>query len=198
MSIKRLSSMSYILIIMVLLWACASAMLLGDVSVYDENHLLENIQALTLGLSLLLFLIPLADSSRNDRLIAAFFSVLVLGFILRELDVEKFDLPSVVVFLGSGKGRNAMLAIGFFVVLSVAVFNFRYYFSLAKCFIRSRVGITALTAGIFLVVGDMFEKINIPYHVLIEESLELIGYTILLSAASSMARREVKSDTFIR
>jgi hypothetical protein len=173
-------------------------MLLGDVSVYDENHLLENIQALTLGLSLLLFLIPLADSSRNDRLIAAFFSVLVLGFILRELDVEKFDLPSVVVFLGSGKGRNAMLAIGFFVVLSVAVFNFRYYFSLAKCFIRSRVGITALTAGIFLVVGDMFEKINIPYHVLIEESLELIGYTILLSAASSMARREVKSDTFIR
>jgi hypothetical protein len=198
MSIKRLSSMSYILIIIVLLWACASAMLLGDVSVYDENHLLENIQALTLGLSLLLFLIPLADSSRNDRLIAAFFSVLVLGFILRELDVEKFDLPSVVVFLGSGKGRNAMLAIGFFVVLSVAVFNFRYYFSLAKCFIRSRVGITALTAGIFLVVGDMFEKINIPYHVLIEESLELIGYTILLSAASSMARREVKSDTFIR
>ncbi|HAZ79515.1 MAG TPA: hypothetical protein DCX08_06235 [Porticoccaceae bacterium] len=60
------------------------------------------------------------------------------------------------------------------------------------------MGITALTAGIFLVVGDMFEKINIPYHVLIEESLELIGYTILLSAASSMARREVKSDTFIR
>ncbi|MDG0970474.1 MAG: hypothetical protein P8O06_11605 [Porticoccaceae bacterium] len=198
MSIKRFSSMSYILIIIVLLWACVSVMVLGDVSVYDENNLLENIQALTLGLSLLLFLMPLADRSRNDRLIAAFFSVLVVGFILRELDVEKFDLPSIIVFVGSGKGRNAMLAIGFFVLLSVAVFNFRYYFSLAKCFIRSRVGITAIIAGIFLIVGDMFEKIDIPHHVLIEESFELIGYTILLAAASSVARREIRSDTFIR
>jgi hypothetical protein len=55
-----------------------------------------------------------------------------------------------------------------------------------------------LFAGLFLIVGDMFEKIDIPYHVLYEESLELTGYAVLLLAASKLARREVKSDTFLR
>ena len=91
-----------------------------------------------------------------------------------------------------------MLGTGLLLTLATALFKFRYYLSLSRCFFRHGAGIATLFAGLFLVIGDMFEKIDIPYHVLYEESLELVGYAILLLAASKLARREVKSDTFIR
>ena len=153
---------------------------------------------MTLALALVFFLVPVFDSVRNDRLIAVFLSLLSLGFILRELDVEQFDLPNLLILLGSGKGRNLLLGTGLLLTLVTALFKFRYYLSLSRCFFRHGAGIATLFAGLFLVVGDIFEKIDIPYHVLYEESLELVGYAILLLAASKLARREVKSDTFIR
>ena len=159
---------------------------------------MESTQALTLALALVFFLVPVFDSVRNDRLIAVFLSLLSLGFILRELDVEQFDLPNLLILLGSGKGRNLLLGTGLLLTLVTALFKFRYYLSLSRCFFRHGAGIATLFAGLFLVVGDIFEKIDIPYHVLYEESLELVGYAILLLAASKLARREVKSDTFIR
>jgi hypothetical protein len=63
--------------------------------------------------------------------------------------------------------------------------------------LRNRTGFVTLTAGLFLIVGDMFEKIDVPYHVLYEESLELLGYAFLLSAAARLSRREVKTSRFI-
>ena len=109
--------------------------------------LLESTQALTLALSLLFFLVPVFDSSRNDRLIAVFMSLLSLGFILRELDVEQFDLPNILILLGSGKGRNLMLGTGLLLTLATALFKFRYYLSLARCFFRHGAGIATLFAG---------------------------------------------------
>tara|TARA_B110000967_G_scaffold61060_1_gene62734 strand:- start:153 stop:752 length:600 start_codon:yes stop_codon:yes gene_type:complete len=197
-AIIKISNVTQALILTIILWSFYAVMLLGDPSVYGENNLLENAQALTLTLTLILFLVPLFDSFRNDRLIAVFLSLLSLGFILRELDVEQFDVPNVLILLGSGKGRNLLLGTGLFLTLATALFRFRYYLSLSRCFLRNGSGIATLFAGLFLIVGDMFEKIDIPYHVLYEESLELIGYAVLLLAASKLARREVKSDTFLR
>lgn len=110
-----------------------AVMLLDDPSVYAENNLLESTQALTLALALV-FLVPVFDSVRNDRLIAVFMSLLSLGFILRELDVEQFDLPNILILLGSGKGRNLLLGTGLLLTLATALFKFRYYLSLSRCF----------------------------------------------------------------
>ena len=197
-AIIKISNVTQALILTIILWSFYAVLLLEDPTVYGENNLLENTQALTLALTLLLFLIPLFDSVRNDRLIAVFLSLLTLGFILRELDVEKFDVPNILILVGSGKGRNFLLGTGLLLTLLTALFRFRYYLSLLRCFLRNGSGIATLFAGLFLIFGDMFEKIDIPYHVLYEESLELIGYAVLLLAASKLARREVKSDTFIR
>ena len=197
-AIIKISNVTQALILAIVLWSFYAVMLLDDPSVYAENNLLESTQALTLALALVFFLVPVFDSVRNDRLIAVFMSLLSLGFILRELDVEQFDLPNILILLGSGKGRNLLLGTGLLLTLATALFKFRYYLSLSRCFFRHGAGITTLLAGLFLVIGDMFEKIDIPYHVLYEESLELVGYAILLLAASKLARREVKSDTFIR
>jgi hypothetical protein len=197
-AIIKISNVTQALILAIVLWSFYAVMLLDDLSVYAENNLLESTQALTLALALVFFLVPVFDSVRNDRLIAVFMSLLSLGFILRELDVEQFDLPNILILLGSGKGRNLLLGTGLLLTLATALFKFRYYLSLSRCFFRHGAGIATLFAGLFLVIGDMFEKIDIPYHVLYEESLELVGYAILLLAASKLARREVKSDTFIR
>jgi|TARA_B110000503_G_scaffold106153_1_gene158478 hypothetical protein len=197
-AIIKISNVTQALILAIVLWSFYAVMLLDDSTVYAENNLLESTQVLTLALALVFFLVPVFDSVRNDRLIATFMSLLSLGFILRELDVEQFDLPNILIVLGSGKGRNLLLGAGLLLTFATALFKFRYYLSLSRCFFRHGAGITTLLAGLFLVIGDMFEKIDIPYHVLYEESLELIGYAILLLAASKLARREVKSDTFIR
>ena len=197
-AIIKISNVTQVFILTIVLWSFYAVMLLDDPSVYAENNLLESTQALTLALALVFFLVPVFDSVRNDRLIAVFLSLLSLGFILRELDVEQFDLPNLLILLGSGKGRNLLLGTGLLLTLVTALFKFRYYLSLSRCFFRHGAGIATLFAGLFLVVGDIFEKIDIPYHVLYEESLELVGYAILLLAASKLARREVKSDTFIR
>ncbi len=197
-AIIKISNVTQVFILAIVLWSFYAVMLLDDPSVYAENNLLESTQALTLALAWVFFLVPVFDSVRNDRLIAVFLSLLSLGFILRELDVEQFDLPNLLILLGSGKGRNLLLGTGLLLTLVTALFKFRYYLSLSRCFFRHGAGIATLFAGLFLVVGDIFEKIDIPYHVLYEESLELVGYAILLLAASKLARREVKSDTFIR
>jgi hypothetical protein len=197
-AIIKISNVTQVFILAIVLWSFYAVMLLDDPSVYAENNLLESTQAFTLALALVFFLVPVFDSVRNDRLIAVFLSLLSLGFILRELDVEQFDLPNLLILLGSGKGRNLLLGTGLLLTLVTALFKFRYYLSLSRCFFRHGAGIATLFAGLFLVVGDIFEKIDIPYHVLYEESLELVGYAILLLAASKLARREVKSDTFIR
>ncbi len=196
--IKTSTSVAYFAIALVILVAFVRAVFFGDVGVYDENSLLENTQAVTLFLAFLMFLAPIPNPQRRDRLLAAFFAMLALGFILRELDVEKLNVPAVLVALGSGDGRNSLLALGFSCILVIALFNFRYYLNLAACFLQARVGITAMLAGIFLVLGDMFEDIHVAHNMLFEESLELVGYAFFMAAASSLARREVRSDRFIR
>jgi hypothetical protein len=189
--------LALVLIVSVIFWSLFSGVWLENSSVFKENGLLENTQAFTLTITLLFFLAPMFNRFRSDRLLAVFFSFLTLGFILRELDIETFDLPNILILLGSGQGRNLLLAVGILSTLGCALFKFRYYLDLSICFVRSRTGFAAIGAGIFLVVGDIFENVQIPFSVLYEESLELMGYSLLLLAASRFARREIKTSRFM-
>ena len=196
-SVKKISSLVQYFIIGVIAWSFYGVIGLNDFNIFDENSLLENTQAFVLLLVFFLFLVPLFEPFRGDKLIAVFFAILTLAFLLREVDIEKFDLPKILILLGSGNGRNILLALGFLSTLGFALFKFRYYLDLARCFLRNRTGFATLVAGLFLIVGDMFEKIDVPYHVLYEESLELLGYAFLLSAAARLSRKEVKTSRFI-
>ena len=196
-SVKKISSLVQYFIIGVIAWSFYGVIGLNDFNIFDENNLLENTQAFVLLLVFFLFLVPLFEPFRGDKLIAVFFAILTLAFLLREVDIEKFDLPKILILLGSGNGRNILLALGFLSTLGFALFKFRYYLDLARCFLRNRTGFATLVAGLFLIVGDMFEKIDVPYHVLYEESLELLGYSFLLSAATRLSRKEVKTSRFI-
>ena len=195
--IMKSSILALVWIVGVIFWSLFSGVWLENTSVFSENGLLENVQALTLIITLFFFLVPIFNRFRSDRLLGVFFSFLTLSFILRELDIETFDLPNILILMGSGQGRNLLLAVGILSTIGFALFKFRYYLDLSVCFLKSRTGFACLGAGMFLVVGDIFENVQIPLNVLYEESFELIGYSLLLIAASRFARREIKTSRFM-
>ena len=133
--IMKSSMLALVLIVGVIFWSLFSGVWLENSSVFKENGLLENTQAFTLTITLLFFLVPTFNRFRSDRLLGVFFSFLTLGFILRELDIETFDLPNILILLGSGQGRNLLLAVGILSTLGCALFKFRYYLDLSICFV---------------------------------------------------------------
>jgi hypothetical protein len=171
------------------LWTAHSVFILNFTSIYEENELLENIQIILLAISCIVFLIPMALEKKPEKLILLFCSLLCYSFILRELDIEKLDVHAILKFFGSGIGRNTTLAVAFIALFSYAAFRFRYYTNVSVSFLRSKSGILLMLGGLFLIVGDVFEKLSsIIHHVFWEEIFELGGYCcILLSAFAANA-----------
>lgn len=159
---------------------------------YNENGLIENLQALTLILTSILFLLNALKKNRNDRLFMLFFAWLTFSFFLREVDVEDFDLPSIIIFLGGhGVGRNTMLALGFLTIIFFYIKERKFYNPLIKKFALSFEGVLIIQSAIFLVCSDFFEKSHsLAYHQFYEELFELYGYLLLLIAALLLRKKQ--------
>jgi len=178
----------------VVLWSAHAVYVLGDVAVYDENGPLENLQAFLLAISCILFLVPVVMQKNSEKLLLTFCSLLCYGFVLRELDVERFDVPEVVKFIGSGIGRNISLIVGFTIIVIYAGFRFSYYKRAGILFLKSRPGILLMAGGLLLVIGDLFEKRHFIHHAFFEELFELSGYvSILLSAIAANCKRTLSA-----
>lgn len=171
------------------LWTAHSVFIFNITSIYAENGLLENIQVILLTISCIVFLIPIALEKKTEKSILLFCSLLCYSFILREMDFESLDVPNVIKFISFGVGRNATLTAAFISLFSYAAFRFSYYKNACISFIRSKSGILLMSGGLFLIVGDIFEKrSSIIHHVYWEELFELCGYCfILLSAFAANA-----------
>lgn len=166
------------------LWSAYSVVVLNRTDIYAENGLLENIQAVLLVIAGIAFFAPIAFEKRSDKLILCFCSLLCFSFVLRELDVEDLDVHDALKFIGSGAGRNTILAAAFIAVFSYAAFWFSYYKKQAVQFLRSKAGVLLMAGGVLLIVGEVFEKeSSIAYHVYLEEMVELVGYVVILLAA---------------
>ena len=187
MPVKQVTRVSFNVIVAVFLcfslWSLYSVFLFDNISLYQENGLLENIQAILLFITFLVFLLPALFQKRNDKLILIFFALLSFNFILRELDVEKFDLPNILILLGSGIGRKILIAIGFIGITIYALFNVKYYFNLSIHLLKSSAGILFFMAAVFLFVGGFFEDAEFQHHVYFEEQSELLGYVLYLLAS---------------
>lgn len=150
----------------------------------DENSIVENSQALLNLITCALFLMACRHCEASLRLLFLFFACLGWAFFLREVDVEKFDLPELVILLGSGKGRNAMLVVFFLSILATASLRFKYYLKLSISFLKTLPGKLILTCGALLICSDLAEKSDsLPHHVIFEELLELVGFAVLTIAA---------------
>ncbi len=176
-----------------IIWSSYSVFILQDFSVFGENHLLENLQALTLFAVLAVYLVPVFQSQRTDRLLCLFFVWLTVAFLLREIDMDELNLHAFIVKWGSGFGRNLWLAQAFAIMSILALMRLRFYLDLAKQFLVSAPGIMAIKAGVLLIAGDICEKVAFTNQAFFEEVFELLAYAVLLRAATLLARHKIES-----
>ncbi len=187
MPVNQVTRLSTILVIALFLcfslWSLYSVFLFDNTSLYQENGLLENIQALLLFATFLTFLIPALYQKRNDKLILIFFALLSFNFILREVDVDELDIPNILILLGSGIGRKVLLAIGFISIIFYALLKAKYYTNLSINLLKSSTGILLFLSAVFLFMGGFFEEAKFQHHTYFEELSELTGYVLFFLAS---------------
>ncbi len=152
---------------------------------YKENGLLENIQVILLLLTMSFLFLQFYFRANSHRFFSLAGLLLCLVFILRELDVEKLDVPQIVIVLGSGSGRNVLM-----VVLGLALFVYAvrhidairgfvpgYFYTISS--------LTVLVGFLFLISGGFFDKESIvkEHNQFFEEILEFTGYYLLFTGA---------------
>jgi hypothetical protein len=82
---------------------------------------------------------------------------------LRELDIEHIPgMPALVVNLGSGTGRNLMLAGGWLLILGLTLIHVRqerpHLMSLMRAWFQSPAFLLMALAATLLVLSEFFEK----------------------------------------
>jgi len=180
-------------------WATYSVFVDGYVQLHAENGLIENMQAYLLVAACGIYLATLALEKRSDKLLLLSCALLCYGFMLRELDVETFDIPRALVFIGSGVGRNTTLAVAIAAIcLYATVADLVHYRKAAAEFLRSRPGVLLMAGGVFLIIGEFIEKSRlVPQRVFFEEMAELFAYVLILLSSiagnSFLSRLKLRS-----
>lgn len=168
---------------------------LMEPAIAEENRLLELGQVIFLAGAALVCFIRMTAGEMTKRLFPfGFLFLFFLTFLLREVDVEDFPLPDIVVLLGSGPGRDILLAAAWIVYLFLLVRRPVRLPEIWYGFLTSRLGIY-FTAGIFCYLAAMpFDKnmLDLSQSALLfgEEGLELTGTFLLFLATFWKGKRK--------
>ncbi|QBG49009.1 hypothetical protein EGM51_16975 [Verrucomicrobia bacterium S94] len=161
----------------------ASAM--PETGIAPENGFIENLQVALLVLGMLVFLIRVKRTSPACRCIMFGGAWLCLSFVLRELDVEDLAVPRWVIMIGSGTGRNLIMAAGWVAVGIFCLKSFRILKRNLKFLVSVPASILVVIGGFLLVSGGLFDRetIRLENGRLYEELLEACGYFLIFVAA---------------
>lgn len=158
----------------------ASAQAADSTALAQENGVLENAQVVFLFVSGIIFFFQSFSAGRLTRLLLWMAGWLCLSFILRELDVDKLPVPSWVVLIGSGMGRNLIMAAGWGFLAVLVIKSFSDLKGNLWVVFKSKTAILGMVACAFLVFGAIFEELKFQ---LLEESSEALGYFLLIPSA---------------
>ncbi|MDH7943760.1 hypothetical protein QGM61_07990 [Pseudohongiella sp. SYSU M77423] len=179
-------------------WAAYAAWALlalsnGQTRIYAEYGLLETTQVILLSAACIAFIVTLSRNGRYNTLLMLSCALLCYSFIVRELDVEDFDLPPAVITLTSGTGRNILLAVAFCALLAYALYvDFRHYLKEALQFAVTPAGMMLVAAGLLLYLAAFFEGYQgVEHPAFCEELTEVTAYTLILlsSLTSSLTHK---------
>jgi hypothetical protein len=161
----------------------------GNTEIVKEDHALENYQVILLFICGAVYLQTLFFAQKEQKLFPGAGALLCFSFILRELDIEKFDLPQIVILLGHGLGRNIMLISLWLLVTGLFIRNYKHYLGIAFNLLKTRSALLMFAGGLLLIVGDLFEDkvFGVKFHQLYEELSELNGYFFILFASLSLS-----------
>ena len=154
-------------------------------SLYQENGLLENLQVIFLLLTMSVLYLQFHFRVNPHRFFSVAGLFLCLVFILRELDVEKLDVPQIVIVLGSGCGRNVLMSVLGLALLGYAVRNMNVLRELLPEYLYRVSSVTVFVGFLFLIFGGLFDKGNIVkvHNQFFEEILEMTGYYLMFAGA---------------
>lgn len=162
----------------------------------QENNLLENIQALTLTLSMATFLY----ACFKDRLrsIAFLCAAICLAFILREIDIENLHVPNLAVVLFSGIGKYILMLLLLCPSTLWVLKNYKITFLTERVIIPfSQFAVLSI---IFFALSWIFDKgvFDTNQNILFEELSELNAYLLIFITAllynKKFATQRVHSD----
>lgn len=170
--------------VVAVIWSGVRLWFMSDITVYEENGVLENMQALILVLCAGLFACKAPSSPGRLMLVPLFLCWLSVSFVFREVDVEDLAVPQWLIALGSGKGRNTLLAVTLFPMLVIAWRSRSWYWALIRRFFRTQAGKTLLLAAAMTFIGRLFEEARMLVHYAwFEEAAETIAYGLMAAAA---------------
>lgn len=181
-------------VILIVGWSAFSFYFLGYTSIANEYSLLESAQVCLLLISLVITIYTALDRVREDKIISIILSIALLGILLREIDLEDFNMPMWIIALGSGSGRTLLLSLMLAPVLLFMVVKYQQYYGLVKNYFMSQVGISLILSFCLLLIGSLFEHEYLLSRTLIEESLELIAYGLFFRGVFIMFQSETKTD----
>ena len=150
-----------------------------------EKGILEMTQALLIAVSMVIYVLcAFFDRNIGTRLTSLALSLLSFSFLLRELDVEEYDIPSIFILLGSGTGKHVLIGV-LWIILLIVLFKFKQAFWHSNYdFLSSKQGQLLIVSALMLILGSFMDKnilsLNIDTTQFYEEIFELLGYVYLL------------------
>jgi hypothetical protein len=154
----------------------------GMSQLHAENRLLENTQVILLALTTIAFLTHLLHTGKYHHLFALCGALFCFSSILRELDVETFAIPEILILLGSGTGKKVMLVSLWLFLTGYGVFNYQKI--KPRCWrdlILENATLVIFLGGCLLILGGLFDRriIDVHHYQLYEELLETNGYLLI-------------------
>jgi len=154
----------------------------GMSQLHAENHLLENIQVTLLALTTIAFLTHLLHTGKYHHFFALCGALFCFSSILRELDVETFDIPEILILLGSGTGKHIMLVSLWLFLTGYGVFNYQKI--KPRCWrdlILENATLVIFLGGCLLIFGGLYDQriIDVHHRQFYEELLETNGYLLI-------------------
>ena len=166
----------------------------GNTAIANEYNLLESAQVCLLLICLAFTLYVALDRAREDTIISIILSIALFGILLREIDLEDFNIPIWIIAIGSGSGRTLLLLIMLAPVLLFMIVQYNKYYGLVRNYFMSQVGLSLTLSVCLLFIGSLFEHEYLLSRTLIEESFELIAYGLCFRAVLIMSQSEIKND----
>ena len=158
-----------------------------DTRVFAENHLIENLQVVALLCAMIVFFIQCFFTRYPFFGIPGFLTILCIGFLLREVDIERLHSSVWLQTLGAGYGRLFLL-LPWLGLLLISLRQWATLYPKRYHYLRSDLGFYTLTSGILLVLSIPMDRLSdqLTFAQYLEESFELMGYGLLLLASSKV------------
>ncbi len=153
-----------------------------------ENHGMENVQAASLLLGSIIFLIASYRASEKPfRILFLALGLFYIHFFLLEIDLRKVENYDILLIGINPPGRDYWLTAAWIVVVGFFLFNARKTLSASLAWLRTPQGLVIMAAGLFYVASIPFDdnllNLESKTNKFLEEIMDNIATSLMLLCA---------------